>query len=203
MNPIYIKVIGISINLIFLSFYFFFNRRIKEARLLHTRLDELIPFVAIMVIPYLFFYVPLLYGSIFISYFQSLTDFYIFTFSLLLVLFESFFIFVAFPTRVKEHEPVGDSIWHRLVKLIYKHDMRVTAFPSIHVGVSIVCSYYLALWFEQATILLMGITVSIIISTVTLKQHSILDIIGGLATGITAIILGNVVFTSVERFLLI
>lgn len=203
MNESLIKAVGISSLVIFLTFYFFLNRRIKDARLIHTSIDDVIPFIAWSVFPYLFFYGPLLYGSIFISYFQNLRDFYFYSFSLFFVLLESFLIFIFFPTKVREYTITTKSVWNTLVTLIYKYDKRVTAFPSLHVGVSLVCSYHLAQWYPDWTYVCVAITGSIVISTVTLKQHSILDIAGGFITGISSILFGKFVFVTVERFLLV
>lgn len=190
MSESTIKVVGICSLIIYLSVYFFFNRRITEAKLLHTWADDYIPFIAWSVFPYLFFYTPLLYGSIFVSYFQSLHEFYEFLLSYIVLLTAIFFVFIMYPTRVKEHEVVGTSIWHKLMRLVYTYDRRVGAFPSIHVAVSIVSSYYLSLWFPHLSTMYAVIAGSIIISTVTTKQHSVLDIIGGSLVGISAIFLG-------------
>ncbi len=196
-----VKVSGIISLVIFLTVYFFLNRNIKEAKLIHINVDDKIPFLAWSIVPYLLFYVPLLYGSIFLSYLQPLDNFYPFVFSLFLVLFESFSIFIVFPTKVKEFEVVGNSIWDRWVRLLYRHDKRVTAFPSIHVGVSIVSSFYFAQWYPFLSVFFLFVALSIILSTVTTKQHSLLDIFGGLVAGINSVWIGKLLFIGFASYL--
>jgi len=202
MNESTIKILGISCLLIFLSFYFLLNRKIKEAKLIHSSWDDRIPFIAWSVFPYLFFYAPLLYGSIFISFFQPLKDFYEFLFSFLIVLSESFLTFILYPTRVKEYEVLGTTIWDNLMRKVYQHDKRVTSFPSIHVGISLVMTYYLYLWYPNLLFLFACVAISIVISTVTTKQHSIIDVVGGCIAAACAILLGKVLLFSISSYLL-
>jgi len=80
----------------------------------------------------------------------------------------------------------------RIVNWVYKKDGDTNGFPSNHVFMSIICSYYLSLSYPNMYLLwiLLGIMVSI--STVFAKQHYIIDIIGGIMFAVLSILISNI-----------
>ena len=94
-----------------------------------------------------------------------------------------FLIFVIFPTAVTRPELMGDSIWIRLLQLLYALDKPDNTFPSVHCLVGWFC------WIGirgkkdipllcRAASLLMALAVCF--STLAVRQHVLLDVPGGI-----------------------
>ena len=152
---------------------------------MHCRLDDLIPFCEWFVIPYVIWF-PFVGSMVFYTLlrdaaaFRRLMRFIILTYSAALLVF---FLFPTCqylrPTLLFRGNPLV-----RLVASIYANDTNTNVCPSIHVIGS------LAVWFaardtgklpailRKGAIPIMAVLISI--STVFLKQHSVLDIIAAL-----------------------
>ena len=78
-----------------------------------------------------------------------------------------------------------DDIFTKLVQLVYRKDTPTNIFPSIHVYNSIACCVAILKnercrsrkWVTTGTVIL---TILIIVSTVMIKQHSVVDLVGAL-----------------------
>lgn len=149
-------------------------------------IDSKIPFIDWFVIFYYLWY-PLLVGVglwLFIKDKKSYERFmkmimYGFTFSLI------FFLIVPNGQNLRPTEFENETIFTRLIGTLYKVDTNTNVFPSIHVYGSLICIFAIldtdtikSIWFKS---LIMVIVVSICASTVFIKQHSFLDLIGGVA----------------------
>lgn len=95
-----------------------------------------------------------------------------------------FVIYFLFQTTVPRPPVPGNDIWSQLVRSMYSFDNPFNAFPSIHVltSYSLLKGCYdtpeLSLFLRGTT----GITsLFIIVSTLFLKQHTILDAIASIA----------------------
>lgn len=92
--------------------------------------------------------------------------------------------FVLMPTTNIRPELHGDSIWIELVRGLYKADQPTNLFPSIHCLVSWFCVIGIKdredipKWYKYFSLIFAAL---ICISTQTLKQHYIIDLIGGIA----------------------
>jgi len=93
-------------------------------------------------------------------------------------------IFILFPTYMPRPDISGTDIFTRLVQFIYSNDDPVNCFPSIHC----LTSYLLLITMNRHKLLSAGLRVvfsvlfwSIIASTVFIKQHALVDVIGGIA----------------------
>ena len=93
-----------------------------------------------------------------------------------------FIFFLALPTTLMRPVPGTDNIWETLVTFLYQVDSADNLFPSIHCLVSWMCwigvrsRRDLPRWLKNAALVL---AVMICISTLTTRQHVILDIFGG------------------------
>lgn len=97
--------------------------------------------------------------------------------------------FVFFPTTIEEIRPSmeslrGGGIWCELATWIYSMDAVDNCFPSIHCLESWVC-FRGALSLKKVpwwyTYLMLAMTLLVFASTVLVKQHVLIDILGGLA----------------------
>ena len=99
------------------------------------------------------------------------------------------FFFITLPTTNLRPDVTGSGICGELMRLIYRCDAADNLFPSIHC----IASYLSAagirndkcipLWYRLFSYLM---TVAICISTLTTKQHVIVDVIGGVALAAAA-----------------
>ncbi len=151
-------------------------------------LDEMIPFCELFIIPYYFWFVfivgMLIYAFFFeVPTFRKFMWFFIFAYGITGV------IYFVFPNmqefRPLSQEAIGrENILIDIAFLLYRFDTNTNVFPSMHVIGSFAVffaawhSELFGKWYWRVPFLL--VTVLISISTVFLRQHSILDVFGGL-----------------------
>ncbi|GHU61197.1 hypothetical protein FACS189418_0440 [Clostridia bacterium] len=181
-----------SHNLIMLYgvFYLFWflhlEKTITDYHLMHSFLDDFIPFSEYFIVPYLLWFVYVGFGFTYFSFFEK-SSFY--RFCAFIYIGQSFVMLICmlYPngTNLRPVIDPNKNIFSALVALLHTTDTPTNVFPSIHVfnsiGVhlSILHSPKLKskVWLKRASFILM---VSICASTVFLKQHSILDVFGGI-----------------------
>lgn len=147
-------------------------------------LDEKIPFCEIFSIPYYFWFayivVTLLYTGFFdVPSFKKYMWFIIITYSLTLI------FYLIFPNKqeLRPTEFLRDNIFTKIVAATYTIDTNTNVFPSIHVigGIASLFAFWHSKHFSTFVWRLINtiITILICLSTVFMKQHSVLDIVGG------------------------
>lgn len=161
---------------------------------MHHPLDDLIPFHEGFLIPYVFWYV-FMAGSILYTLrtdtraFRRQGWFMIFTFGTASV------IYLLYPTCQQLRPEVfpRDNVLSRIVQFLYMIDTSTNVCPSLHVCGSIGAAlgltdtkrfgslgWKIAIW---------CITALIVLSTVFLKQHSVVDVFWGMALSLASYIL--------------
>lgn len=161
----------------------------KDYYVIHSSIDDYIPFVEYFVVPYLlwFVFIAVTTGYFF---FRDTQGFY----KLTLFLFSGMTLFLIictmFPNGLDLRPDVftRDNIFIDMVKQVHRADTPTNVLPSIHVFnslgayISIIRSRELSRikWVRYGSLVL---TVSIILSTMFLKQHSIIDVVTALAFG--------------------
>jgi len=153
---------------------------------IHTPLDDKIPFLECFVVPYLlwFFYVA---AAVLYFFFKNKDEY----FRLCAFLFVGMTVFLIVSTVYPNGHylrPAAferDNIFTTLVSYLYEVDTPTNLFPSIHVYNSI--GVNIAVWhcdnFRENKTVRIGsfvLMVSIILSTMFLKQHSVFDVITGI-----------------------
>ena len=157
---------------------------------IHVRLDDMIPFVEYFIVPYLlwFAYVAVVFVYLF---FKSRREFYQYC----IFLFTGMTLFLIVSTIYPNGHllrPSGferNSIFTLAVSLLYQIDTATNIFPSLHVFNSIAAHRAVAnnqalgknRLIHGASFVLM---VSIILATMFLKQHSVLDVVSGILLGL-------------------
>ena len=147
-----------------------------------TKLDRNIPFIPETISFYFLAYLFWIINYILISRGEK-KQFYRFITADLLSRTVCFLFFIFLPTTNVRPELQGNSIWIQMVKWLYKVDEPANLFPSIHCLVSWFCvigiknrtdipNWYKGISFVFALL--------ICISTQTLKQHYMIDWIGGI-----------------------
>ncbi len=166
-------------------------------------IDNNIKMVKIFIIPYIYSYAFWLFAPIVVSL-TNKKNFYNYAIGLLLAYFVGFLFFTFMPTyinRVDEglYDALGNDILSKLIRLIYNSDGKESGynlFPSYHCLISTYC--YLGIRKQKeistgfkAYTLIMAILICM--STVFIKQHYFLDIIGGVLIAIICYILTNII----------
>lgn len=174
-----------SLMLIIIAVSFIYSALNKitgnEAQII-SKIDNYIPFCKYFIIPYVLWYP---YVGLFLillcildkkNYYRALV-------TLIVGMLLSDFIFYIFPTTVPRPNVIGSDIFSKLVLLVYNNDQPCNCFPSIHVLNSMLMLLYVnkSVYFSKVVKLISSIiAISIILSTVFVKQHVILDVVGGI-----------------------
>ncbi|MFC0189711.1 phosphatase PAP2 family protein [Fictibacillus aquaticus] len=165
------------------------NHGERGAQQLITTIDHNIPFLEIFVLPYLlwyaFIFVMLVIFCLFDRriYYRTLLSFT----TGMLVCYTVYFFF---QTTVPRPEVINEGILTSLVLYVYGADQPFNCFPSIHVLSSylmITAIRHSKLWTLKREIIISLISYSIILSTLFVKQHVVLDVVAG-------VLLGNLLF---------
>lgn len=160
----------------------------------HCRLDDLIPFCKYAIVPYLLWFPWIPFTLFYLLYKAPRGDFW----RLCLPLFTGmtmallFYAIVPNGLALRPRFVPGSDIFARLVRAIYRSDTPMNVCPSIHVfnSVTLMLAYYRSSifdaprrrWMRPAAMVL---CVSITMSTMLLKQHSVIDVVFGLLLALT------------------
>ncbi len=151
----------------------------------HCALDDKIPFCEWFFIPYLFWFV-LLVGTIAYTFFFDIPAFKKMMHFIILTYTVTIVIYFLFPTcqELRPPEFTNNNLLTRMIGGFYEFDTNTNVCPSIHVIGSFAAMF--ALWeckalqkpqFKAAAAV---IAVLISISTVFVKQHSVIDVVAAL-----------------------
>ena len=156
---------------------------------IHTALDDLIPFCEYFIVPYLlwFPYVGLT-AAYFTLFNDNRTEFY--QFAVCMGIGMTLFLIVSyiFPNgqNLRPYTFARHNIFTELVKELYKVDTPTNVMPSLHVFNSVMCCT--AIWESRSLRknklvrwASWVLTLLIIAATMFLKQHTILDVVVALA----------------------
>lgn len=149
-------------------------------------LDAKIPFCEYFMIPYLLWFAYLVWihaHTLFfdVPQFKKLMYFIMITYSTTII------VYVLFPNmqELRPTEFPRDNIFTEMVRRFYIHDTNTNVCPSLHVigSFAVLFASWNSKWLKSLPVRIINVvlTVAISISTVFLKQHSIIDIYAGLA----------------------
>ena len=170
-------------------FHFLENRPVERMHVIHTALDDRIPFCEYFVIPYFLWF---LYVAAVLFYFafvnRNLREYW----QLLLCLGAgtSLFLLISwcFPNghNLRPILPSEGTVWTELVRFLYRTDTSTNILPSMHVFVSLAaasavdrCQALRKRWVLRKASWILAVL--IVLSTVFLKQHSTFDVFCGIA----------------------
>lgn len=157
---------------------------------IHVGLDDLIPFVEYFIVPYLlwFAYVAAVFVYLFLKNRREFYQYCIFLFTGMTLFL---IISTVYPNGhlLRPTDFPRNNIFTLAVQVLYQADTATNIFPSLHVFNSIAAHCAVAnnpalgknRLIRGASFALM---VSIILATMFLKQHSVLDVVSGILLGI-------------------
>ncbi|WP_339237613.1 phosphatase PAP2 family protein [Paenibacillus sp. FSL R5-0517] len=164
-------------------FYGVLNRPGAHVYSLATPLDSMIPFVPLFIIPYVLWY-PFITGALIALAFKEKRTYFQTLIALCSGLVISYLFFALFQTAIERPNiRCEKGILFTMVDYIYRNDQPYNCFPSIHVLTSYLILrgtgvFGRAIWAMTSTF-----SILIIVSTVLVKQHVIVDIAGGILVG--------------------
>ena len=174
--------------LIYLPWFAYLEKTVtKQFHVIHMAIDDYIPFCEYFVIPYFLWFAYVAIGIIYFAL-KNKEEYY----NLCKILFFGMTVFLVVSTfcpnghYLRPSTFARDNIFVDMVRRLYAMDTATNLFPSIHVYNSIVVNA--VIWhcedFKKHHIIRYSsgiLMISIVLSTMFLKQHSVIDVLGGLA----------------------
>lgn len=178
-------------GILYMLAFRYVEQRNVPINIIHMKIDDYIPFCEYFIVPYLLWFAYVAVTVFYFAFFNKNKQEY-WQFILTLGIGMTLFIFVSllYPNGQNlRPDLTGDSIFIHLVQYLYTIDTPTNILPSIHVFNSIACC--IAIFhhkpFQKRKILLTGtaiLTALIVMATVFLKQHTLVDVIAALALNI-------------------
>jgi len=167
--------------IIYFALFFLTETLIPEEKCtpVHCWIDNLIPFVEIFVIPYVFWYGLIVFSLIYfmlydIGSFRGLQIYFIVT------QLTAMTVYIFFPSRqdLRPTDFPRENLFVQIIRLLYALDTNTGVCPSLHVAYSLGIA---SAWLKKKDISTIGKTffvgaaILICLSTMFIKQHSVLD----------------------------
>lgn len=191
---------AIIYGIVYLTWFCYLEKTVtSQYRVIHVALDDMIPFCEVFVIPY-FLWFAYIASVVVYFFFKDKEEYY----KTCLFLATGMTIFLIVSTlwpnghHLRPYVMPRDNIFTRMVAALYKTDTPTNLWPSIHVynslgaHIAVMKSKHL----ENKKGIRIGsflLCVSIILSTMFIKQHSVFDVT-------TAFIMAAVMYVLVYRF---
>ncbi len=183
---------------IYMPWFSYLERTVTTRfHIIHMVIDDYIPFIEYFIIPYMlwFAYIAITGAFFFLFEAENFKKFCYFLFTGMTIFL---IISTVYPNGAYLRPIVfpRDNIFTELVKWLYSSDTPTNLFPSIHVYNSIVAHWAItqSKHLKDKKVIRIGSTVlmiSIVASTVFLKQHSFFDLITGV---VLAVMVGILVY---------
>ncbi|SFA78795.1 PAP2 superfamily protein [Acetitomaculum ruminis DSM 5522] len=172
---------------IYLIWFFYLEKTVVwHFNIVHVELDDMIPFCEYFIVPYLLWF---LYNAcgILVLFYKDVKNYNLLMYYLIIGMTVFLIVSTIYPNGhyLRPTRFEHNNIFTFLVKNLYATDTATNLFPSIHVYNSI--GIHIALmksnvtndkkWITIPSFVLM---ISIILSTMFLKQHSVFDVVTGL-----------------------
>ena len=176
-------------------FYLLLNNPYRGVHSLVTDIDRSLPFLSIFILPYsswsIFIFATLTYLCL-----RDRKTYYNALASVNISLIICYLIYFFYQTTVPRPVLVGDDIFTQMVTWVYRNDQPFNCFPSIHCLLSylmIVAINTSKIKNKKNSFIICGIASLIILSTLFVKQHVLLD-------AIAAMLLGEIIYKAVYNF---
>ena len=158
------------------------RHRFSHYAIIHTKLDDSIPFVEAFIIPYYMWFLYVSVTLLILMFSFEVEDYYK-NFYFLATGMTIFLIISTLFPNMHHLRPVvmpRDNVFTHLVQMIYRTDSSANLWPSIHVYNSLgtmIAVHHSKRIKKTGKVISDFIGISIILSTVFIKQHSVYDVI--------------------------
>ncbi|MBP3872529.1 MAG: phosphatase PAP2 family protein [Lachnospiraceae bacterium] len=188
------------------SFQIMENARHVHYHVIHTWIDEQIPFCEYFVIPYILWFGLNVWVVAWFVLKAERYEYYRLITALMLGMTAFLVVSVVYPNRLElrpEHVDTTN-ICGRLVAMLYGTDTPTNVLPSIHVYNTVVLCHAVNTnaRLRRRKLLILSLNtlgVLIILSTMFLKQHSVIDVSLGLVMGMLMQIISDRIFETEEE----
>ena len=174
---ILLLILAISV----VAIYPFINNSTPNVYILQTPIDNLIPRIPAFVIIYILslFVVGgiVLYSFVTNKYFRSVATIIIVIFLI------SYVFFIFFQTYIPRQSILDTDIFSFLLRFIYDIDHPFNGFPSLHSSLAVLIAFFFVQIRSKWMWLMIVFSISVVLSTLFVKQHYILDAISGVTLG--------------------
>ena len=164
----------------------------KSGKDISLTLDKEIPYVSAFIFPYIYWYAFIFLGLVFIlskdrkRYLRSLMVIYI---SMCIC----YLFYYFYPVEISRPMISNNTLANKIVNIIYEVDRPFNCFPSIHVLNTYIIMRFTRIKDNKSWFIYTGLTgILIILSTLFIKQHYVLD-------GIAAIIIAEIVIAFTKK----
>lgn len=174
----------------YMAFYlaaFFLLERVVEPRfIIHSRLDDLIPFCEWGIIPYCSWYLLLVGGPVFFLL-KDKNDYLRLCFIMYVGMTICLALYVVLPTGLDLREPIPrDNLLCKAVELIRAADTPTNVCPSIHISSTVAVGIVtvrsrLFRRHRWVKVLMVAECLAMCWATLVLQQHSVWDVVAGAA----------------------
>lgn len=175
--------------------FFWLESRNVQINIVYSRWDSFIPFCEYFIVPYFLWFVYIAFTIVYFLFFckeQKESERFIYSFCVGMTVF--LLVSYVYPNGHNlRPELTGDSIFIKAVRFLHLVDTPTNILPSMHVFVTVDCS--IALLRQQSLCsrkgFKLGVWVSsilIVLSTMFLKQHSVVDVFFALLLNIVCYI---------------
>lgn len=172
---------------IYMPWFLYLEKNVtSDYTVMHVALDDYIPFNEYFIIPYLLWFLYMA-AAIMYFFFSNKQDYYRLCAFLFIGMTVSLLVCTFFPngTDLRISADSSKNLCSRLVALVHAADTSTNVFPSIHaynslgVHAAVINSarFKNKLWVRRGSLILMN---AICLSTVVLKQHSLIDVFGAM-----------------------
>ncbi len=178
--------------IIYLILFFMTEKLIPSDRChtVYSALDDFIPFCEVFIIPYVLWYFLILFSFLYFL-FYNVKSFKALSYFIIITQVIGLICFTFFPTKqeLRPDEFSRDNIFTDCVAFLYSIDTNTGVCPSLHVAYSLgigsvwVKEKDVSIWFKSFIVVLV---ILICLSTVFLKQHSILDVFAAIPVCLVA-----------------
>lgn len=113
-----------------------------------------------------------------------------------------FLAFILLPTTMLRPEVTGTTIFDALTRFTYAHDSADNLLPSIHVFASWLCwigvrgNKHVPVWYQTVSFFMAA---AVCISTLTIKQHVLVDVFAGILTAEISYLIADLTVTLIQR----
>lgn len=148
---------------------------------IYSELDDLVPFCEYFLIPYLFWFV-FLAGMVLYTLLYDIDSFKKYMYFIMISYSVTIFIYIIFPNcqNLRPTEFANENIFTDIIAHYYQFDTNTNVCPSLHVigSLAVACAAMHTKGFEKPWIKACFWVVAILISisTVFVKQHSVIDV---------------------------
>lgn len=178
-------------GILYLLAFQYVEQRTVRPHIIHMKVDDYIPFCEYFIIPYYLWFIFITATVFYFAFInKNKKEYWQLVFSLGIGMTLFIIISLVFPNGQELRPSLsGNDIFTQMVRYLYKVDTPTNVFPSIHVFNTVACCIavfrHKNFYFKRLVPAVMGILGTLIVlSTIFLKQHTLLDVAGAIVLNV-------------------